>query len=482
MPERNFLILCSDQHNPDVLGYNGHKIVQTPHLDELASHSVNFVNAITPSPICVPARASLATGRYVHQLGTWDNSAPYTGAEAPSWGHRLAEGGYSVTTIGKLHYRNASDPTGFADQRIPLHIRGGTGDPYPLLRGRALPKAESRVPYLHPSIGPSEYSRYDAAIEEETIAYLRSTTAVEGPWALFVSFANPHFPLAAEQRHLDKYPLDAIELPSGWAPEEWPTHPGVATVRHLEMLDEPIGEHASRLAIATYYAMVTCLDERIGRILQTLRESRIDDRTTIIYTSDHGDMLGSHGLWSKHVMYRPSVGVPMLFRDPDVPEGSVCTSNVSLIDIFPTLVQNTETTDGGAEAELPGRSLRDISVKPDRQRIAFSEYHANYSADASFMVTDSDYKFVYHVGTGNQLFDLRNDKGELTDLAGQPGLVEVELRLLEELRRLVDPEAVDAEAKRSQALRLEAAGGANKVLEAGNTMVYTPAPGHEGKK
>lgn len=388
----------------------------------------------------------------------------------------MAANGYRVTTIGKLHYRNAVDPTGFADQRIPMHIRGGTGDPYPLLRGLAAPKAASRTPYLQPSVGESDYTRYDAAIEEEAVAYLRSEERAREPWAVFVSFANPHFPLAAEQRYLDQYPLEAIDLPPAWAPEEWPTHPGVATVRHLEMLDEPIDEHASRLAIATYYAMVTCLDERIGHILRTLRESGIGDRTTIMYTSDHGDMLGSHGLWSKHVMYRPSVGVPMLLCDADVSEGSVCRSNVSLIDVFPTIVQGVGPTDRDAEPDLPGRPLRDIAAEPDQRRIAFSEYHANYSSDASYMVTDGEYKLVYHVRAGNQLFDVKNDRDELTDLAGQPESFEAEQRLLEELRVLVDPEEVDAEAKRNQARRLEAAGGARKVMEAGNTMEYSPAP------
>src|SRR5215212_3514880 len=109
MPEAsaptNLLFICSDEHTAHVLGRYGNRVVRTPNLDALAARGTRFTAAYTPFPICVPARASLATGRYAHQLGIWDNGAPYTGAQAPSWGHRLTARGHEVTTIGKLHYR-----------------------------------------------------------------------------------------------------------------------------------------------------------------------------------------------------------------------------------------------------------------------------------------------------------------------------------------------------------------------------------------
>ena len=123
---QNVLFIMSDQHNRDILGHNGHPIIQTPHLDKLAKDGVNFTNAYSNCPICVPSRASIATGRYPHDNGSWDNAAPYSG-DRPSWGHRLVNQGIQVTTVGKLHYRDAADDTGFLDQRLPLHVLNGVG-------------------------------------------------------------------------------------------------------------------------------------------------------------------------------------------------------------------------------------------------------------------------------------------------------------------------------------------------------------------
>jgi len=123
----NLLFISSDEHNPAMMGCSGHPVVRTPNLDKLAARGVRFSSAYCNNPICVPSRASLATGRFVHRIEAWDNSVPYTGTPQ-SWGHRLLEQGHSVTTIGKLHYRDEADDTGFPDQRIPLHVMNGVGD------------------------------------------------------------------------------------------------------------------------------------------------------------------------------------------------------------------------------------------------------------------------------------------------------------------------------------------------------------------
>ena len=123
---RNLLVILSDEHRFDAMGCAGHDFVQTPHLDSLASRSLRFTNAYTPSPICVPARAAFATGRYVHQTGHWDNACPYTGTPR-GWGHQLQDAGIPVESIGKLHYRDPQDDSGFDRLHIPMMVQDGIG-------------------------------------------------------------------------------------------------------------------------------------------------------------------------------------------------------------------------------------------------------------------------------------------------------------------------------------------------------------------
>ena len=123
---KNMLYIISDEHSRAALGCYGHPLVKTPNLDRLAAQGVRFTNAYTPSPTCVPARASLATGRWVHQLGTWSSAEPYEG-QAPSWGERLRADGHRVTSIGKLHFRDSHERNGFSEELIPMHIVNGTG-------------------------------------------------------------------------------------------------------------------------------------------------------------------------------------------------------------------------------------------------------------------------------------------------------------------------------------------------------------------
>lgn len=189
----------SDEHNRRVSGCYGNSAARTPHIDGLAARGTRFENAYCNVPICVPARAIVATGRYGHQIDSWDNATPYTGEQAPSWGHRLTAQGHQVTTIGKLHYRQVGDPCGFPDQRLPLHVLSGVGDLYGILRSEMpVPVREksSRRFVTDAGGGDSEYTRYDRAIAAASARWLAEEgTAAERPWALFVSFVSPHFPL-----------------------------------------------------------------------------------------------------------------------------------------------------------------------------------------------------------------------------------------------------------------------------------------------
>ena len=198
MKQTNLLFILSDQHSRDCLGCYGHSMVQTPHLDRLAERGTLFRNAYTNCPICVPERASLATGRYVHEIGFWDNGIPYDGS-VKSWGHRLKESGYRVDSIGKLHFRSGDDDNGFTEEHDPLHVVEGIGDLLGCIRENA-PFRKKRDGILEAGPGDSTYLQYDERNAATAWRWLREHAEDEKQWALFLSFACPHPPYIAPER------------------------------------------------------------------------------------------------------------------------------------------------------------------------------------------------------------------------------------------------------------------------------------------
>jgi choline-sulfatase len=485
MRPTNILFINSDQHSKRVLGCYGNPVVKTPNLDALAARGTRFANAYCPTPICVPSRAALATGRYAHQIDSWDNATPYVGTEAPSWGHRLSEQGHKVTTIGKLHYRKVGDPSGFDDQRLPMHVLEGVGDLYQLLRADMPVRPHSRKQVVDAGPGEVEYTRYDRAIAEHAARWIEEEGARETkPWALFVSFVYPHFPLGVPEEYFNLHPPESLPMPVQWRPEEWPHHPAVDLMRRKQALEEPFDEATLRKAMQAYYGMVAYLDARIGEVLRALEASGQAQSTRIIYTTDHGEQLGEHGLWWKSSMYEGSVGIPLIVAGPEIPAGKVCQTNVNLIDCFKGIVEGAgarlEPTDADPSASsggpLPGGNIFELARQPDQARVAFSEYHTLFSRSGIFMVRNERYKLVYYVGDPPQLFDLLEDPFETHDLAADPAHAAALAECERQLRAICDPEEVDRRAKADQQRRLDQGGGKEAVLAAGVKIPYTPAP------
>jgi len=200
--------------------------VVTPNLDRLAREGTVFTSAYTPSPICVPARASLATGRYVHDTRCWDSAEPYRG-DVPGWGHHLIAEGHDVVSIGKLHYRSNHDDNGFAQEHIPMHVSEGVGWVLGLVRS-PLPPYERGPRELAEQVGSgeSEYVAYDRKVLGLAVDWLEQHAgASDKPWVLFVSFVSPHYPLVAPQEFYDLH--DSITV--GWPHRNGakPDHPAL---------------------------------------------------------------------------------------------------------------------------------------------------------------------------------------------------------------------------------------------------------------
>lgn len=480
MTDKNVLFILSDEHSRAVLGCYGNSAVSTPHLDALAARGTRFATAYCNSPICIPSRASLATGRYNHEIGYWDNAEPYDGA-VPGWANHLSEAGHRVTSIGKLHFRDEQAPVGFESQILPMHVVEGKGDLHGLLRSPPRPRPGMRR--LAEELGPgwSSYAQYDSDIADAACSWLgeRAAAPDDKTWVGFVSFVCPHFPLVAPQAFFELYDPARLPWPKGRGETSIYDHPVLAAFRRYQNYDDYFRDEAQvRLAITSYYALVSYLDHNVGRVLQALQDSGLADDTLVIYSSDHGDNLGTRGFWGKSLLFEESAGVPMILAGPGVPAGKVSATPVTLVDVAPTLYAAADHAVLAREAAgLPGRSLLELAAAPDdTQRCAFAEYHAVGAVTGCFMLRCGRWKYLHYEGYPGQLFDLESDPDELVDRAGDPSCAAVLGDMEGRLKKIVDPAEATARAFADQRRVIEANGGEEGVLRRGE-FPHTPAPG-----
>ena len=478
MQPANLIFMMSDEHNKRVLGAYGHSMIRTPNLDRLAARGTRFANAYTNCPICVPARAAFATGQYVHRIRYWDNAIAYDG-RVPSWGHRLMAQGHRVTSIGKLHYVD-SDPkrNGFDEEILPLHIVNGVGDLLGLIRDELPRRPGSAKLGPEAGRGESEYTHYDRSIAQETVRWLTEVAPRyrEKPWALYVGFVSPHFPLIAPPEFYDLYPEDRVPWPDMYEHDTRPQHPFTDAMRECLCFDEPFDPPMVRRAIAAYMGLVSFLDDNVGKILRALEEAGLAASTRVIYASDHGDNLGTRGMWGKSTMYEESAGIPMIMAGPDIPAGAVCDTPVTLVDAFPTFIEGLGARRDPSDASLPGHSLIDIAQGARPTRTILSEYHAAGAMCGAYMIRHGRYKYIHYVGLPPMLFDLERDAYERADLGRDPRYAAVIRECEAALRNVVDPEAADRFAKADQRAHIEKHGGKDAILKRG-TFRYSPPPG-----
>lgn len=477
--QKNLLIIISDEHRRDAMGCVGHPIVKTPNLDALAARGAVFENAYTASPMCVPTRASLACGDHVHKIGHWDSATPYDG-KTRSWMRQLRDQDVSVTSIGKLHFRSDEDDNGFTEEIIPMHVVGGVGWTVGLLRENPPDYTSAAELAGDVGAGDSSYTDYDLAITAAAENWLGEQKGSKKPWAAFVSLVSPHYPLTAPQEFYDMYDPANVDLPIGYEKPMDTDHSELKNIKNFFDYDRYFDEQKMREAKVAYYGLTSFMDDCVGRVLAALDASGQADDTVVLYISDHGDMMGDQGYWTKQVMYEASVGVPMIAAGPGISAGRRVKTGTTLLDIAATAVDVTGVTPDAQSTALPGISLLDIVNQPDdMDRTIFSEYHDGGSTTGTFMVRWDHWKFVYYVGHAPQLFDLGADPHELTnlavagvnDLAVQAAWHEGEKRL----RAICDPEKVNTRCFADQKRRIAELGG-KETCATGYTFNHTPTP------
>ncbi|MCL4161386.1 UNVERIFIED_CONTAM: hypothetical protein GTU68_021848, partial [Idotea baltica] len=386
----------SDEHNRNISGCYGHPFIQTPNIDQLAARGTRFTNAYCNSPICVPSRASLATGQYVNRIRCWDNAIPYHG-QHPSWHHVIRDAGSEVTSIGKLHFRKSDDDNGFSQEILPMHILNGKGDLKGLLRKDPPPKVGADAMADNAGIGVSDYFTFDRQVADAAKSWIADAAGKNSkPWVLFVSFVMPHFPLVIPEEYYKLYEhldLETLQQGLNQPPSD---HPTIQQLRASFDYDTHFDDEKRAVALRAYFGMVTALDENIGTVLSALQGTEIEDDTRIIYSSDHGDNLGNRGLWGKCVFYEDSVAVPMIAVGEGFP-ATVEDTAVSLVDLYPTLLESCGVDHPKDNPDIDGTSLFEIVNAPDEERPVLSEYHAVYSKSGHFMLRKGDWKLNYYL-------------------------------------------------------------------------------------
>ena len=456
MTRPNILFLFSDEHSFRFMGHRpaemGGEPAHTPHFDRLASQGTVFTDAYCQMALCTPSRLCLLTGREVRNAGAWDNNSVLR-PEIPTMAQVLGENGYATCLMGKMHLGGNQQFAGF--QHRPYgDLTGKTGHQWePLddmavaksIRGRTQRAGVSQIP---------ESLHQEQVIAQEVLAFLRNHQAQQPdqPWFMLASFSRPHFPLTAPQRHLDRYWPDGVTPPKVGATGDAYDHPMAAGAR-AGFGTDAIESDEMLHARASYFACVTYLDEIIGDLLLRMEVSGLLDNTIIVYTADHGEMVGEHGLWWKHTWHEASTHVPYMISLPEQRQGKVaaqtCSTPVALIDLFPTFCGFAGVTPpaGLDGADLSG-AVTDPAIAPERP-IFSDNLVPRWGAGTEYrMIRWRQFKYVTFRDGPSLCFDLQIDPGEQVNLIGRerdPTTAEA-LRYLEQLAlETMDFEAAEQE-------------------------------------
>ena len=310
----NILVIMSDEHDPAVMGCSGHPLVQTPNLDRLAAAGTVFDNAYCNYPICVPSRMSFLTGNYCHRIGVWDLGSPLR-ADIPTFGHYFTAAGYESVLCGRTHLVGSDRLHGFGT-RLFDDLDAWRGRQAPRRTSEARRGSNSHVTECGP--GPGAWFDYDTTVADLSVRFLKSRAAhpSERPWLLYSGLMYPHFPLTCPPEYYRRYDPEAV-TPADLRGETLESqHPAIRQLRYFFHNDEIVPEPVQRRALASYYGLVTLVDDLVGSMLAVIDNSPLRENTVVIYLSDHGEMAGQHGIWQKQCFYEASVRVPMILRTP----------------------------------------------------------------------------------------------------------------------------------------------------------------------
>ena len=442
MKKPNILLITCDQMRADAMGCCNHPVVKTPNLDALAASGVTFTNAFTPYPVCEPARASITTGYYPHKCLTFN---PASGGEeinkdTPVLGAELNKRGYSTYAMGKLHYHPYSPPgepkvthgietVEFAESGRWANLYDGAAGLEDYLdyletvgwggysRAHAIGNND-----IFPSVSPLPQEHYvDSWVASRAIAHMQQHVddTPDKPFFMWASFPKPHSPYDPPRPYDAMYDPRDIPPPIGTIEDIRERELHEVRQKYFDYHWDTVSDAAKQVILAHYYGLISFQDKQVGRMLEFLESAGIRDNTVVIFTSDHGDMMGDFGLYFKTLMYRASVNVPFIVSYPkEWPTNAVSDELVGLQDIFPTILAFTgEPRQEKTPDSIDLTPLINGKAKGRKSYVAYFSTKESTGATRA-MITDKQYKYIYNAcGSVEELYDMTNDPHELNNLA-----------------------------------------------------------------
>ena len=467
MSKPNILIFMVDQLNGTLFPDGPADWLHAPNLKKLAARSTRFGTAYTASPLCAPGRASFMSGQLPSRTRVYDNAAEFA-SDIPTYAHHLRRAGYQTCLSGKMHFVGPDQMHGF-EERL-------TTDIYPADFGWTpdYRKPGERIDWWYHNMGSvtgagvaeiTNQMEYDdeVAYHATRKLYDLSRGHDDRPWCLTVSFTHPHDPYVARKKYWDLY-ADCDHLLPAVGPIPY-AEQDAHSQRILDANDHKnfdITEYQIKRARRAYFANISYLDDKVGELLQTLEDTR--QEATILFVSDHGDMLGEFGLWYKMSFREWSCRIPMIVHNPQRFAPSKISQPVAQVDVLPTLMDLALESTGIAKPEpldpLSGRSLVPLcdGNTADDPNECVSEFLAEGTGAPMLMIRRAEFKYIHCMTDPDQLFDLSNDPNELVNLAGDHADERQQALLVgfrEEATKYWDAESLCEDVIKSQIRRRE---------------------------
>ena len=432
----NILFIMADQLTAGAIGaYDS--VVRTPHIDALAADGVLFNNFYCNSPICAASRASMMTGQYPHRVDVYDNGSEL-GASVPTFVHMLRHAGYNTILSGKMHFIGPDQLHGF-EERL-------TTDIYPAAfawtpdweKGVDLNEGSNVRPLRDSGVCNWNLQlSYDEEVHYQSLACLRrEAKRLEAdpsqPFFLCASYTHPHDPFVITDEWWNLYTDEEIPLP--FVPKQ-PTstmHPYNQWLQHHHGIDQfPLTEEQIRNTRRAYYGMVSYFDHKVGELVTELKRLGLFEDTIIMVTSDHGEMLGEHGMWFKRTFYEESIRVPMIACWSGMtPTGRQIDEIVSLVDLFPTFCDIADVPQDDLQAlTLDGDSFYPLLLDgdPSWKNHAYIEYCGEGVLEPMRALRQEQYKYVIVETLSPLFFDLAHDPHEQQNISGRHHAAEDQL-------------------------------------------------------
>lgn len=452
-----------------------------PNIAALARSGKVFTNCYTASPLCAPARASIATGQHVRHHRVCTNGDEFS-ASIPTWMHGLQAAGYRTTVSGKTHAVGPDQLHGFDDRQ--------TTDIYP---SDFIWSRDWRDPVVHDpgtSVDKLEVSgvcrtnmqiNYDTEAKNRAVEFLQDH-ALGGdgrPFGLMLSFTQPHEPFQTLEKYWDRYRDEDVQEPVRADSGDGEAHPYNRMLQTYHGVDRnrPDRER-TRGSIRAHLGMISHLDDYIGEVLSTLDTLGMRDDTVIIFTSDHGEMLGAHGMWFKRTFYEESAHVPLIMSWPGHIEPGVCAEVVSHVDLAPTILDLADAKDRDGFLDADGASLKTLLIDgsdPDWRGHAMIDYFGDGTNTPMFMLRNGPWKAVAFLDFPPLLFNLDDDPFEAENLADVPEHSARLRSMCDEIFRDFDARAFTEQVMKAQRARIAIQSGRNRSASRVIAWDYSPS-------